>query len=103
MITEGGEPNMVLEVGPFLKFQGAGAVYFVRSVLGFGILMLGLFIWRKRIGYVLALIWSCWWAAVLSTALINTPGFSGRAVILLIVSLFIASGWYTFTRFKIKQ
>lgn len=103
MITEGGETNMILEVGPYLKFQGSSAVYFTRGVLGFGVLMLILFIWRSRIGFILAFIWSVWWAAVLSTALLNAPDFSSRVAILIVVSLFIASAWYTFTRFQGKS
>ena len=58
MLTSGGEARMELEIGPFLKLQDSGAIFFSRGFIGFGILMLVLFLWKRRVGFILALLWS---------------------------------------------
>ena len=103
MMTSAGEANMELEIGPFLKLQDSGAVFFTRGLIGFGVLMLVLFLWRRRIGFILALIWSAWWGVILSTALLNSPGFSGRVSILITVSLFTTSAWFALARLRKKH
>ena len=102
MVTSGGEANMELEIGPFLKLQDRGAIFFSRGFIGFGVLMLVLFIWKRRVGFILALIWSAWWGAILSTALLNSPGFSDRVAIIIAVSLFITSAWFAQARIRTK-
>ena len=102
MITSGGEANSDLEIGPYLKLQDTPAVVFTRVVIGIGVLMLVLFFWRRRIGYILALVWSAWWAAMLSTALLSPSFSSERISILVVIVLFIASGWFSLARMKIK-
>ncbi len=100
MITEGGNVNMELEIGTFITLQGRSAMLFTRSVIGFGLLMLVLFIWKRRIGFILAIIWSMWWGVSLSTALFSPSNFSDRITILLTVFLFAASAWLAVTRLK---
>ncbi len=103
MVTSGGEANMELEIGPFLKLQDSGAIFFARGVIGLGVLMLALFIWKRRVGFLLALIWSAWWGAILSTALWNSIGFSDRVAILIAVSLFITSAWFALAHLRTKH
>lgn len=100
MITSGGEANSDLEIGPYIKLHDTAAVIFSRVVIGFGLLMLALFIWRKRIGYILALVWSAWWVVMFTTALLS-PSFSSERISLLVgVSLFITSGWFSLARMR---
>lgn len=102
MITSGGEASSDLEIGPYLKLHDTPTVVFSRVVIGFGLLMLVLFLWKKRTGYLLALVWSAWWAVMLSTALLS-PSFSSERISLLVgISLFIASGWFSLARMRKK-
>ncbi len=100
MITEGGDVNMELEIGTLIALQGRSALLFTRSVIGFGVLMIVLFILKRRIGFILAIIWSIWWGVNLSTALFNPSSFSDRITIFLTVFLFAASAWLAVTRLK---
>ncbi len=102
MITSGGEANMELEIGPLVALKGRSALIFTRSFIGLGLLMLVLFIWRRRIGFMLAFIWSVWWGAILSTAFFSSPSFSDRLEILVTVLLFIASAWFALAQLKGK-
>ncbi len=102
MLTSGGEANMGLEIGPFLKLEDRGAIYFSRGFIGFGILMLVLLVWKRRVGLILTLIWSAWWGAILSTALPDSSNWSDRATILITVSLFVASGLFALAHLKTK-
>ena len=103
MITEGGDVNMELEIGILIAMQGRTALLFTRSVIGFGLLMLVLFILKRRIGFILAIIWSMWWGVNLSTALFNPSSFSDRITILLTVFFFAASAWIAVTRLKVMR
>ncbi len=91
---------MELEIGPFVALEGQSAILFTRGFIGFGVLMLVLFFWRRRIGFVLAIIWSMWWGAILTTALFSASSLSERIEILIIVLLFLASIGFTLTRVK---
>ncbi len=100
MITSGGVEEMELEIGPLLSLEGSSATLFVRATLGFGLIMLGLFIWRRQLGFVLALIWSVWWAIILATTMVTPLGWSERITILVVVALFAASAWLAVLRLK---
>ena len=93
---------MELEIGPFLKLEDRGAIYFSRGLIGFGILMLVLLAWKRRIGLILTLIWSAWWGAILSTALPDSSNWSDRATILITVSLFVASALFALAHLRTK-
>ncbi len=99
MVTGGGEANMELEIGPFLKLQDDGAVWFSRGMLGLGGLMAVLLWLRRRLGFILGAAWSVWWGALLTTTLLNTSG-GERIATIIVVALFIASAWFTGTRWK---
>jgi hypothetical protein len=103
MVTSGGEANMELQIGPFLKLEDSAAIFFSRSMIGFGVLMLILFIWMRRVGFALALIWSAWWGLILSTALLNASRLSERVAILITVSLFITSAWFALTLLRTEN
>ena len=92
---------MELDIGPYLKLEDRGAVFFSRGLIGFGILMVVLFIWKRRLGFVLAVVWSAWWAVVLSTALLNSS--SDRVAILIAVCLFATSAWFALVRLKASR
>ena len=94
---------MELEIGPFLKMRDSGAIIFTRSFIGFGILMIGLFLWKRRTGYFLVLIWSVWWGAILSTGLLSSTSMSDRISILIVVGLFITSAWFAFKHLNAKS
>ena len=100
MITSAGKANMELEIGPFISLKDNAAVLFTRSLIGAGLLMLVFFIWRRRLGFILAFVWSLWWAAVLSTALLNTAGFSDLLSSLVVIFLFLLSAGYSRNRWK---
>ncbi len=91
---------MELEIGTLISLQGRSALIFTRIVIGFGLLMLVLFIWKRHIGFILAIFWSMWWGVNLSTALFNPSSFSDRITILLTVLFFAASAWLAVTRLK---
>jgi hypothetical protein len=103
MITSGGEANMELELGTFIELKGRSAVIFTRGIIGFGLLMLVLFIWRHRVGFVLGLIWSLWWGVILSTSLFNPSSFSDRLTIIVVIFLFIVSALFALTKLKVKR
>lgn len=98
MITSGGEAGMELEIGPFLRVEGTSAIVFVRGVIAAGLLMLVLFVARRRVGEILAIAWSVFWALMLSTALYSSSSNAERVVILVIVLLFCWSGFYAWKR-----
>lgn len=100
MVTSDGGADMELEIGPLLSLQGSSATFFVRGTLGFGLIMLGLFIWRRRPGFVLALVWSIWWGIVLGSAVFTPVGLSERITILVVVACFAASAWLALVRLK---
>ncbi len=103
MVTSGGEANMELEIGPFLKLQDTAAIFFSRASIGIGILMVILFLLKFRVGFALALIWSAWWGVILSTALLSSPGLSDRVIISIVVLLFITSAWFALTRLRAER
>jgi hypothetical protein len=100
MITSAGTEEMELEIGPLLSLEGSTATVFAQGAIGFGLIMLGLFIWRRRVGFVLALIWSVWWGIILASAAFTPLGLSERAIILVIVACFAASAWLALARLK---
>ena len=100
MVTSGGEANMELEIGPFLKLEGRGAIYFCRGLIGFGVLMLPLFVWKRGAGYVLALVWSAWWGVLLSTALLSSSHLSESIAILIAVAFFAVSAAFAWKRLR---
>lgn len=103
MLTSAGEANMDLEIGPFIQLHDDGAVFFCRGLIGFGIVMIVLFLLRRRSGYILAILWSAWWAAILSTAFVTAAGFSERVEIFIGVLLFFISALYTLSRLRTKS
>ena len=103
MLTGGGEAGMGLEIGPFLKLQDGAAVFFARGWIGFGILMLGMLAWKRRIGLILILVWSGWWGMALATALLSSATLSERGVIVFVVLMFIASGWFAVRKLKARR
>ena len=100
MVTSDGGSDMELQIGPLLSLQGSSATLFVRGTLGFGLLMLVLFIWRRRAGFVSALVWSLWWGIVLGSALFSSSDWSERAIILIVVICFAASAWLAMVRLR---
>ena len=100
MITSAGTEEMELEIGPLLSLEGSTATVFAQGAIGFGLIMLGLFIWRRWVGFVLALIWSVWWGIILASAAFTPLGLSERAIILVIVACFAASAWLALARLK---
>ncbi len=100
MVTSDGGADMELEIGPLLSLQGNTATLFVRGTLVFGLIMLVLFIWRRRPGFVLALVWSIWWGIVLGSAVFTPVGWSERITILVVVAGFAASAWLAWVRLK---
>ena len=100
MITSAGTEEMELEIGPLRSLHGSAATLFARGAIGFGLIMLGFFIWRRRLGFVLALIWSVWWAIILASAAFAPLGLSERAIILAVVLGFAASAWLSLSRLK---
>lgn len=103
MITSGGEANMELELGHFLKLKNSSAIFFTRALIVLGLLMLILFILKRPIGFFLGLLWSMWWGIILATALFDSSSFSERMEIIVVVLLFFASGWFSFTLLKAKR
>lgn len=100
MVTSGGEANMELQIGPFLKLQDTAAIFFSRAAIGIGIVVVVLFLLRLRVGFLLALVWSAWWAVILFTALLSAASLSDRIPIVIAVLLFITSGWFAWTRLR---
>ena len=100
MITSAGMESMELEIGPFLSLEGKTATVFAQSVIAFGLVMLVLFIAQRRVGALMALVWSAFWALILPTTLVGASGASERAVVLVVVAVFCWSGWYSWTRWK---
>ena len=100
MITSGGVEEMELEIGPLLSLEGSAATLFAQGAIGFGLIMLGLFIWRRQVGFVLALIWSVWWGIILASAAFTPLGWSERAIILVVVACFAGSTWLALIRLK---
>ncbi len=100
MITSGGVEEMELEIGPLLSLEGSAATLFARGAIGFGLIMLGLFIWRRQVGFVLALMWSVWWGMILASAVFTPIGLSERVIILVVVACFAGSAWVALTRLK---
>ena len=100
MITSAGTEEMELEIGPLLSLEGSTATLFARGAIGFGLIMIGLFVWRRRVGFVLALIWSVWWAIILASAAFTPVGLSERVIILVVVACFAGSAWLALIRLK---
>ena len=100
MITSAGTEEMELEIGPLLSLEGSTATVFAQGAIGFGLIMLGLFIWRRRVGFVLALIWSVWWGIILASAAFTPLGLSERAIILAVFACFAGCAWLALTRLK---
>ena len=100
MITSAGTEEMELEIGPLLSLEGSTATLFAQGVIGFGLIMLGLFIWRRQVGFVLALIWSVWWGIILASVVFTPLGLSERAIILVVVACFAGCAWLALTRLK---
>jgi hypothetical protein len=100
MITSAGTEEMELEIGPLLSLEGSTATVFAQGAIGFGLIMLGLFIWRRQLGFVLALIWSVWWGIILASAAFTPLGLSERAIILVVVACFAGSAWLALARLK---
>jgi hypothetical protein len=100
MITSAGTEEMELEIGPLLSLEGSSATLFAQGAIGFGLIMLGLFIWRRQLGFVLALIWSVWWGIILASAAFTPLGLSERAIILVVVACFAGSAWLALARLK---
>ncbi len=91
---------MELELGTLLSLQGSSATLFVRGMLGFGLIMLVLFIWRRRPGFVLAVLWSVGWAIILGSAVFTPMDWSERINIFVVVACFAASAWLALVRLK---
>jgi hypothetical protein len=100
MVTSAGMEEMELEIGPLLSLEGSAATLFARGAIGFGLIMIGLFIWRRQVGFILALIWSVWWGIILASAAFAPLGLSERAIILAVVICFAGSAWLALTRLK---
>lgn len=100
MVTSDGGADMELELGTLLSLQGSSATLFVRGTLGFGLIMLVLFIWRRRPGFVLAVLWSVGWAIILGSAVFTPMDWSERSIIIVVVSCFAASAWLALVRLK---
>ncbi len=100
MVTSAGMEEMELEIGPLLSLEGSSATLFAQGTIGFGLIMLGLFIWRRRLGFVLALIWSVWWGIILASAVFTPVALSERAIILVVVACFAGSAWLALARLK---
>ncbi len=100
MLTSAGEANMDLEIGPFIQLHDDGAVFFCRGLIGFGIVMIVLFLMKRRIGSILAILWCAWWAIILSTALVTSTGIYNRIEIIVGVLFFAASAWFVWIRLK---
>ena len=100
MITSAGTEAMELEIGPLLSLEGSAATLFARGAIGFGLIMLGLFVWRRQAGFALALIWSVWWGIILTSAVFTPLALSERAIILAVVACFAGSAWLAVTRLK---
>lgn len=100
MLTSGGVEEMELEIGPLLSLEGSSATLFAQGAIGFGLIMLGLFIWRRQLGFVLALIWSVWWGIILASAVFTPLALSERAIILVVVACFAGSAWLALARLK---
>ncbi len=100
MITSAGTEEMELEIGPLLSLEGSSATLFAQGAIGFGLIMLGLFIWRRQLGFVLALIWSVWWGIILASTVFTPLALSECAIILAVVACFGGSAWLALTRLK---
>ena len=100
MITSAGTESMELQIGPLVNLEGRGATLFVQGLLAFGLVMLVLFIAQRRYGAIMAVAWSAFWGLILPTTLVGASSNSERAVILLVVALFIWSGWYSWARWR---
>ena len=100
MVTSDGGADMELELGTLLSLQGSSATLFVRGMLGFGLIMLVLFIWRRRPGFVLAVLWSVGWAIILGSAVFTPMDWSERINIFVVVACFAASAWLALVRLK---
>ena len=100
MITSAGTESMELQIGPLVNLEGRAATLFVQGLLAFGAVMLVLFIAQRRSGAVMAVAWSAFWGLILPTTLMGASSNSERAVILVVVALFIWSGWYSWARWR---
>ncbi len=100
MITSAGTESMELQIGPLVNLDGRAATLFVQGLLAFGVVMLVLFIAQRRSGAIMAVAWSAFWGLILPTTLAGVSSNSERAVILVVVALFIWSGWYSWVRWR---